>query len=56
MVLKADSHKLRLTYATVAKGCVQKNRKFPISAVAMQPSAAAAFGKRGLSELAFIYK
>ena len=42
--LTTSSDKLRLTRTAAAEGCVRKNRKFPISAAATQPSAS--FGQK----------
>ena len=51
LYLKADSHELHLTCAAVAQS-VYKNRKFPISVVAMQPSVEAVRFKRSLCKSA----
>ena len=51
-LLKADSHELNLICATATEGCVETNRKFPISAAAMQPSATAACIKHSSCESA----
>ena len=39
-----------MTHVAGAEECMPKNRKIPISAAAMQPSAAAAHMKRSLCE------
>ena len=51
--LNAYSYELPLTHAAVAEGWMQKNRKIPISAAAMQLSTAAACVKRSSCESAF---
>ena len=50
--LKDDSHELWFMRAAAVEGCIRNNRKFPISAAAMQPSAATACVKRSLCESA----